>query len=64
MDGVLTARYDNPDEVHEEVITPEVVCFGPAVGDSFVVVVEHARCIVEDITVYLTQGNQRLKRVS
>ena len=50
----LTARYDNPDEVHEDKVKPEIVCFRSAVCQILVIVVEHARSIVENVAVYLT----------
>lgn len=42
----LTPGYNDPDKVHEEVIAPEVVSLGPTVGQSLVIVIEHAGCIV------------------
>ena len=42
----LTARDDNPDKVHEEVVAPEIVGFGPAVSKALVIVIEHAGCVV------------------
>jgi hypothetical protein len=59
--STLTARYDNPDEVHEEEVKPEVVCFRSAVCQVLVIVVEHARSIVENVAVYLTQGKDSLE---
>jgi hypothetical protein len=59
---MLTARYDNPDEVHEEEVKPEVVCFRSAVCQVLVIVVEHARSKVENVAVYLTQGDHSLER--
>lgn len=38
--STLTARNDNPDEVHEEKVEPEVIGLGAAVGQVFVVMVE------------------------
>ena len=60
----LTARDSNPDKVHEAIVAPEVVGFGPTIRDTLVVMVEHACCIVEDITIYLTNGHQCLERMS
>lgn len=59
--STLTARYDNPDEVHEEEVKPEVVCFRSAVCQVLVIVVEHARSVVENVAVYLTQGDHSLE---
>jgi hypothetical protein len=58
---MLTARYDNPDEVHEEEVKPEVICFRSAVCQVLVIVIEHARSIVENVAVYLTQGDHSLE---
>jgi hypothetical protein len=44
----LTARENHPDEVHEEVVTPEIEKFWPRICDVLVVVIEHAGGIVED----------------
>lgn len=60
----LTARYDDPDEIHEEVVTPEIVCFGSRIRDPFVVVIEHTGRVIEDITVYLPQTHHCLKWMS
>lgn len=59
----LTARYDDPNEVHEKVITPEIVCLRSAVRDSFIVVVEHAGRVIKDIAIDLAEGYQCLERV-
>ena len=50
-----TARDDDPDEVHEEVVTPEVIRFWSAIRETLVIVVKHARSVVEDVAVYLTK---------
>jgi hypothetical protein len=60
----LTARNDNPEEVHQEKVKPEIVPLGPAVRDVFVVEVEHGCSIVEDITIDDTEAYQTLQRVS
>lgn len=52
--GELTAGYYDPDEVHEEVVPPKVICLGPAVRYSFIIVIEHASRVVEDVAVDLT----------
>ena len=49
----LTARDDNPDKVHEEIIAPEIVCFWPAVCKTLVIVIKHTSCVVEDVAVDL-----------
>lgn len=60
----LTARYYDPDEIHEEVVTPEIPCFGSAIRDPFVVVIEHTGRVVEDITVDLPQTHHCLEWMS
>ena len=61
--SVLTTRYDNPYEVEEEVVGPEVVGFWSEVGSVVEVMVEKASGIVEYIAVYLTEGDQSLQRI-
>ena len=50
----LTARYYNPDEVHEEIIPPEVIRFWATVCQTLAVMIEHARSIVKNVSIYLT----------
>ena len=42
----LTARYNNPNKIHEKVVEPEVVGFRPAVRETFVVMIKHACGII------------------
>ncbi len=58
--SLLTPRDHNPNEIHEEIIAPEVIWFWSAVIEAFVVEVEHAGSIIEDIAVDLTQGDHCL----
>lgn len=44
----LTAWYYNPDEVHEEIIHPEVVCLWPTICQALDVMIKHARSIVKN----------------
>lgn len=44
--GILTERNDDPDEVHEEVIPPEIVCLWTAVGHPIKIVVKQTGGIV------------------
>ena len=44
----LTAWYHNPDEVHEEIIHPEVICLWPTIRQALDVMIKHARSIVKD----------------
>jgi hypothetical protein len=62
--GELTAREHHPDEVHEEIVAPEVQELGARVRDLRVVVVEHAGCVVEDQAVDLADADDDLERVS
>lgn len=71
MDGIgtkknikLTTRNDNPDKIQEKVVKPKVIRFRPAICEPFMVMIEHARSIVENIAIDLTQGNQGLQRVT
>lgn len=58
---VLTSRNDDPDGVHGEVVEPKVVSLWPAVADLVEIVVKHAGGIVEDVSVYLAQGDDHLE---
>lgn len=60
----LTPWYYYPYKVHEKVITPKVVRLWPAVCNAFVIEVKHARRVVEDIAVNLTEGYHSLKRMA
>jgi hypothetical protein len=51
----LTARNDDPEKVHHEVVAPEIVCFGSAIGQALVVVVEHRCSIIEHIAIDLSK---------
>lgn len=53
----LTAWYYNPDEVHKEIIPPEVIRFWPTVCQALGIMVKHAGSIVKDITIDLAQGD-------
>lgn len=63
-DETLTAWNDDPNEVHEEIITPKVIRFWSAVRKALVVVVEHACGVVEYITIDLAQRDQGLERMT
>lgn len=60
----LTPWYYYPYKVHEKVVTPKVVRLWPAVCNAFVIEVKHARRVVEDIAVNLTEGYHSLKRMA
>jgi hypothetical protein len=42
----LTTRNDDPNKIHEKVVKPKVVSFGSAIGESLVVMIEHACRVV------------------
>ena len=54
--GLLTARDDNPNEVDETEVEPEIVRFWSAVGQVLMIIFEHAGRVVENITIYLSKG--------
>jgi hypothetical protein len=58
------AWYDNPDEVHEDEVEPEIVCFRTTVAEVFVVVVEQACGVVEDVSVNLPDRDDCLDRIA
>ena len=60
----LTAREHHPDEVHKEVIPPEIQELRARVCDLLIVVVEHAGGIVEDESVDLADADDDLERVA
>jgi len=60
----LTARENHPNEVHEEVVTPEVQKLGSRVRDLRVVVIEHAGCVVENQAVDLAHADDDLEGVA
>ena len=64
MGWTLTARDDNPDKIHEEIVAPKVVWLRSGIIETFMIKVEHAGGVVEDVTVYLTQRDHCLKRVA
>lgn len=53
----LTSWYHNPDEIHEEIISPEVIRFWPTVCKALGIMIKHARGIVKYISVDLAQGD-------
>jgi hypothetical protein len=60
----LTARENHPNEVHEEVVSPEVQKLGSRVRDLRVVVIEHAGCVVENQAVDLAHADDDLEGVA
>lgn len=59
-----TAWEDHPDEVHEEIVKPEVQELRSAICDILIVVVEHASSIVKNETVDLSRRYNHLERVA
>lgn len=53
--GPRTRAHRNPNKVHEKVVEPEVIALRPAERHSMEIEVEHARGVVKDISVDLTQ---------
>ena len=49
----LTTRYHNPDEVHKEIIPPEVIRFRATVCQTLDVMIKHACSIVKNVSIYL-----------
>ena len=58
---MLTARENHPDEVHEEVVAPEVEELRARVRHLLVVVIEHAGGVVEDEAVDLPDAHDDLE---
>jgi hypothetical protein len=44
---LLTAGNDNPDEVHENEVEPEIIAFWSVIGRVFVVMIEHGGGVIE-----------------
>jgi len=53
-------RDHNPDEVHEEKVEPKIIPFRSTIREVFMVVVEQASGIIQDVSVYLTKGHHGL----
>ena len=60
----LTSRDNNPDEIHEEIVAPEIVGFRATIRKPLVVVVKHARRVVQNIAVDLPNTHYRRKGVA
>lgn len=60
MGSELTAWNDDPDEIHEDIIPPEVVRFWSAVREPFVVMIKRVRGIIKYVPVDLADGDQGL----
>ena len=58
-----TGRYNNPNKVHEKVIDPEIDELRPEVAYLVIIVFEHARRIVQHISIKLSHGDDGLERV-
>ena len=64
MIGQLTTRKNHPNEIHKEVIAPEIQKFWTRIGDLGIVVIEHASSIVEDQAVDLADADDDLEGVA
>lgn len=62
--NILTSRNDNPEEVHEEVVSPVVVGLRSGVRNAEVVVVEQTGSVIQDVAVDLTKRDHSLQRVT
>lgn len=60
----LTHGNNHPDEIHQEIVDPEVVGFRPTVRYSIDVVIEQAGGIVQRIPVQMAQADDYLNRVA
>jgi hypothetical protein len=60
----LTAWEDHPNEIHKEIITPEIQKLRSAICNLLVIMIEHARSIVENQSVDLAYADDDLQRVS
>jgi hypothetical protein len=60
----LTARENHPNEIHEEIITPEIKELRPAIRNILVIVIKHARRIVKNQAIDLSHAHNNLQRVS
>lgn len=59
-----TARYDDPDEVHEEEIEPEIIRFWSAIDQIFVVQFEEVGGVIKNVAVNLAQRDDSLERIA
>lgn len=64
MKSGLTGRHNDPNEIQEEVIAPEVVSLWPTVGQTIEIMIKHASGIIEDIPVDVSDRHNDLKRVT
>jgi hypothetical protein len=62
--GRLTAGENHPNEVHEEVISPEIQKLRSRICDLRIVVIEHAGCVVEDQAIDLAYTDDDLEGVA
>lgn len=60
----LTQRYHDPEQIHEDVVPPEVKRLGPRVRDAVPMVVERVSRVVEDVAVELAEGDDGLEGVA
>lgn len=60
---ILTSRHDDPDEIHPDVIHPEVKRLWTAVRYAFDVVVVQASGIIQDIAVQMGHAYNDAQRM-
>lgn len=60
----LTTGNDNPNKIHEKVIEPKVVSLRSAIGESLMIMIEHACRVVQNVAINLAQRNHGLKRMT
>ena len=53
--SALTTWYHDPDEVHKDIVHPEIIRFWTTVRQAFVIVIKHARGIVKNISINLAR---------
>jgi hypothetical protein len=62
--GELTSREHHPDEIHEEVIPPEIQKLRTRISNLLVVMIKHAGCIVQNQPVDLADADDDLEGVA
>lgn len=56
-----TKRNHNPDEIHQEIVDPEVIPFWPAVRDLMDIMVKQTRRVVQCISVQMAHADNYLQ---
>jgi hypothetical protein len=58
------ARNDNPESIHQDKVSPVVSGLGARVRHVENVMIEHGGCVVENVAVELTEGDDELEGVA